>query len=112
MISHLMEVIYSLDGFIRVNFDESLVRNLVNKVEQLSLMIAEKFETLYPNHPISELALDLAINTEGNIDLIEINVNKPGVIYYQFVVANLVIPYFISLAEHAREKQGEVDTEN
>ncbi|NMA75063.1 MAG: hypothetical protein GX963_13125, partial [Bacteroidales bacterium] len=102
----------SLDGFIRANFDESLVRNLVNKVEQLSLMIAEKFETLYPNHPISELALDLAINTEGNIYLIEINVNKPGVIYYQFEVAKLVIPYCISLAEQAREKQGEVDTEN
>src|SRR5699024_9509564 len=92
----------NLHGFIEVNFSTLSSKELIKKVEQVSNLFVEKFESLYFDYRISELALDLAIDPDGNIFLIEINVNKPGIIYYEFDVAQQIIPYCISLVEQLK----------
>ena len=88
-----------LEGFIKANYDDFQSKELVKKVLSVSSLFSEEFESLYPDYLISELALDLAIDKEGNIQLIEIHINKPGIIYYEFDVARHAIPYCISLAK-------------
>lgn len=85
-----------LVGFLKVNFGIDEQNKLVNNIGEISRLIVTEFEALYPDYRISELALDLAIDLNGNIYLIEINVNKPGILN-EFEAAQKAIPYCISL---------------
>ena len=64
--------------------------------------LCKKIEKLYPDFRISDLGVDLAIDRDMNLHLIEINVNKPGVLNHEFTVAQLAIPYCISLAKESK----------
>lgn len=86
-------------GFLKRNFAEKIARELESHIEELALKVTHTFESLYEKR-ISELALDLAIDRkDAKLYLIEINVNKPGIVYYEFDVARHAIPYAIYLAE-------------
>ncbi|GIO24193.1 YheC/YheD family protein [Oceanobacillus sp. J11TS1] len=86
-----------LEGFLNRNFNDKKVK-IKQRIEEISLNIATSFEMLY-NNELSELALDLAIDKNTFVYLIEVNVNKPGIIYYEFEVAKHAIPYSVYLAE-------------
>lgn len=89
----------TLDGFIKRNF--SIKPDLLlDQIDELSLIVAKMFESFY-SHDFNELALDIAIDSESNLYLIEVNTNKPGIVYIEFEVARLVIPYCIFLAQTA-----------
>lgn len=83
-------------GFLERNFPKLNSHRLKTKLEELSLQIANLFEKFY-SHSFSELGIDFAVDEDGNLKIIEINVNKPGIIYYDFEVAKLAIPYCIYL---------------
>lgn len=91
--------ISDLSGFLKVNYDDTKLKQLITKIEKITRLIAIKFETLYPDYRISELALDLAVDPKGDIYLIEINVNKPGILYHELEIAQHVIPYCISIVQ-------------
>lgn len=92
-----------LKGFLNRNFDDKASK-LQKKIKESSLNIAVNFEGLYRNE-LSELALDLAIDKDSGLYLIEINVNKPGIILYEFEVAKHAIPYSVYLAEHDKAER-------
>ena len=92
-----------LEGFLNRNFNDNDSK-LKQKIEKISLNIAASFEDLYKNE-LSELALDLAIEKNSTVYLIEVNVNKPGIIYYEFEVAKHAIPYSVYLAEFEKQKR-------
>ncbi|MBC5637937.1 YheC/YheD family protein [Ornithinibacillus sp. BX22] len=81
-----------LVAFLNRNYSQDKSSILVSKIEERALNIASEFDALYENK-ISELGIDLAIDKDLNIYLIEVNVNKPGIVYYEFEVAKHAIPY-------------------
>src|SRR5699024_3246229 len=83
---------------VKRNFDEKYVETIEKKITSVSHRITKTFAKLY-THRFHELALDLALNEQQNPYLIEVNVNKPGVLNYEFDVARYVIPYAIYLAK-------------
>ncbi|MBO0992234.1 YheC/YheD family protein [Bacillus sp. SD088] len=86
-------------GFLKRNFKEVDAGKLKEKIEKISLEICTLVENSYDINN-SELGLDIAINRENSKPyIIEVNVNKPGIIYYEFEVANHAIPYAIHLAK-------------
>ncbi|WP_062050200.1 YheC/YheD family protein [Bacillus sp. JCM 19034] len=89
-----------LTGFLQRNF-ENKYSYLESKIKEVSHKIAVEFEHLYQEN-VQEVALDLAIDPNAEIKLIEVNVNKPGINYYEFEVAKHVIPYAIQLAKKYR----------
>ena len=85
----------NINGFIKRHFDSSDI--LISRIKELSLIIASNFEEFY-SHKISELGVDLAVDKNMNIFIIEVNVNKVGIIYYEFDVAKHAIAYAKRLA--------------
>ncbi|WP_080873002.1 YheC/YheD family protein [Oceanobacillus timonensis] len=85
-----------IEGFLNRNFPKS--KNLKEHIIKAALNIAVNFEESY-NNELSELGLDFAIGTDSDIYLIEVNVNKPGIVLYEFEVARSAIPYAVYLAE-------------
>src|SRR5699024_4205312 len=90
-----------IDGFVNRNFNGQ--SQLIKQIKDVSFQIATQFEKLY-DHKLSELGLDLAINKNLEISLIEINVNKPGIVLYEFEVAKNAISYAIYLAGNKNQK--------
>ncbi|MBP1971729.1 glutathione synthase/RimK-type ligase-like ATP-grasp enzyme [Virgibacillus natechei] len=87
-----------LSGFLERNYGKKNVAYIEQLIESLSEKITYSFEGLYEEN-LGEVALDLAIDKEMQLSLIEVNVNKPGINYYEFDVAQHAIPYAIYLAE-------------
>lgn len=87
-----------LPGFLERNFEVKSIKDFISKIENVSLKVATVFESVYFEN-VSEAAIDLAIDKEMNIHLIEVNVNKPGINFYEFEVAQHAIPYAAYLAE-------------
>ncbi|MFS0750585.1 YheC/YheD family protein [Oceanobacillus sp. 1P07AA] len=85
-----------IDGFLKRHFNENT--KLEDRIKEVALKIAASFENLYIEK-IGELGIDIAIDKSSNIYLIEVNVNQPGILYYEFEVAKHAIPYAIYLAE-------------
>lgn len=84
--------------FIERNFGKRNSEKIISNIKELSYKTANVFDGLYMNR-VSEIALDWALDKEGNLYLIELNVNKPGIASYEFEVAQHAIPYAIYLAE-------------
>ncbi|WP_040978665.1 YheC/YheD family protein [Oceanobacillus jeddahense] len=87
-----------LEGFVQRNFGEVNPEKIIASIDKYSYKTARVFESLFMEN-VAELAFDLAIDKEGNIFLIEVNVNKPGIATYEFEVAQHAIPYASYLAE-------------
>ncbi|QKY70999.1 YheC/YheD family protein [Lentibacillus sp. CBA3610] len=84
-----------LSGFLDRNFSSKKIKE---DIKFITLRCSEIFDNLYDEH-LSEIAFDIAIDKEMKVYIIEVNVNKPGIIYYDFEVAKHAIPYAISLVE-------------
>src|SRR5699024_12708785 len=78
-------VSHHLSAFLKRNFGEKYVETIEKKITSVSHRITKTFAKLY-THRFHELALDLALNEQQNPYLIEVNVNKPGVLNYEFDV--------------------------
>lgn len=86
-------------GFLKRNFSEEKGKYLKDEIEALSLNVAKTFEGFYKENS-SEIGLDIAIDIDMKPYIIEVNVNKPGIIYYEFEVAKHAIAYAIYLAKN------------
>lgn len=100
VISSTMEGGYigGLEGFIKTNFPQLDFATINKKIGNFSIDIAEAFE-LTLNERIHEVGLDIALSDNGEIFLIELNANQPGIFFYEFDVALNAIRYAIALAE-------------
>lgn len=90
--------ISELTGFLKRNFPEENTEKLEQTIKSTAQKVAEVFSKQYEEN-FHEIALDLALDIEGNPHLIEVNVNKPGILNYEFDVAKYVIPYAVYLAK-------------
>lgn len=81
-----------IHGFLDRNFSEEHGKQIKKKIKDLAFSIAKAFEILYDKN-LSEIALDIAIDQDMHAFLIEVNINKPGIIYYEFEVAKHAITY-------------------
>ncbi|GIN70753.1 hypothetical protein J14TS2_12280 [Bacillus sp. J14TS2] len=92
-------------GFLKRNFKKVDAVELKEKIEKISLEICTLLGNVYDINN-SELGLDIAINRENSEPyIIEVNVNKPGIIYYEFEVAKHAIPYAIYLAKSSEMRR-------
>ncbi|MGP4064504.1 YheC/YheD family protein [Oceanobacillus sp. M65] len=87
-----------LTNFLDRNFGAEKQSIIVKEIKKISLNIATSFEGTYSTN-LSEIALDLAINKDLKLKLIEVNVNKPGYMDYDFELAQHAIPYAVFLAD-------------
>ncbi|MFA1822274.1 YheC/YheD family protein [Virgibacillus oceani] len=96
-----------IDSFLERNYGRNNVIDMKKQIEDLSHNIVTTFEQLYDEN-INELALDFAIDKSMNMNLIEINVNKPGIVNFEFDVAKHAIPYAKYLSEKKNEDNKEL----
>jgi len=93
-----------ISGFLGRNFPEIQNKKLEQGIKIASTHVTNTFSTLY-NESFNEIALDLALDYNGNPYLIEVNVNKPGIINFEFDLARHAIPYSINLARQEDVKK-------
>lgn len=74
------------------NNSEEIVKNIL----VLAQKIAVEFDQLHDGK-IAEQALDLGLTLDGEVFIIEINVNRPGIYGYEFEIAKYMIPYAATL---------------
>lgn len=86
-----------LSGFLDRNFSENQTKKLKQAIKTVAMRVTQTFSTLY-NESFNEIALDIALDNNGSPHLIEANINKPGIINFEFDLARHVIPYSIHLA--------------
>lgn len=84
-----------LSGFLKRNYPKYNTSEIEHNLKQLSKEIAITFSSFYSER-FNEVALDLALDTNANPFLIELNANKPGIID-EFAIARLAIPNAIHL---------------
>lgn len=84
-----------IDRYLKRNFPEH-DEEILEEIKQKSIEIAETFDEVN-NFKVGEQALDLALTLDGDIYLIEINANRPGVFGYEYEIARYMIPYAASL---------------
>src|SRR5699024_779723 len=65
--------------------------------------ITSSFSSLY-EEDFNEIACDFALNEDANIHLIELNVNKPGITFFEFALARQAIPNAIYTAKQVKKK--------
>lgn len=81
--------------YITKNFPEK-AKELEEKIYDFAQLISLKFDEIH-NGQVGEQALDIAITTKGEIYLLEINANRPGVYGYEYEIARYMIPYALQL---------------
>lgn len=86
-----------INRFLKRNFPDCH-EELQKKIETTAHSIAKVFDQ-ENNDKVSEQALDLALTLEGDIYLIEINANRPGIFGYEYEIARHMIPYASSLVK-------------
>ena len=90
-------------GFIKRNFGDKKYKEINRQFREVVPKMLTVFEEIY-GKKISEAGLDLAISPEGQIYLIEFNVLRPGVHYYEFEVAKRAIGYALHIAKEHKKK--------
>ncbi|WHY82231.1 YheC/YheD family protein [Siminovitchia fortis] len=86
-----------LIGFLERNLPMKQSNKLEQTIKTVAKNVTNTFTSFYDER-FNEIALDLALNTNAAPYLIEVNVNKPGIISH-FDIAQLAIPNAIYLAE-------------
>ncbi|TSB48500.1 YheC/YheD family protein [Alkalicoccobacillus porphyridii] len=81
-----------IKGFLKRNYGEEKSTKIHSEILDLTHNIAKDFEGNYENG-LTDIAFDIAIDKEGNLFIIELNLNKPGVGFHELEVAQIVIPY-------------------
>ncbi len=90
-------------GLIKRNFPKQDPETIKNKIKKTTLEISHIFETLYENS-FNEIAFDIALDEECKPLLFELNVNKPGILNYEFDIARHAIPNAIYMAKQVKTK--------
>ncbi len=85
-------------GFIKRNFKQLEPEQVKKNIKLLTSKVTNIFTELFTNS-FNEIAFDIAIDQRNNcLYLIELNVNKPGIMNYEFDIARIAIPNAIYLA--------------
>lgn len=85
-------------AFVERNFGQEKYKEINKQMRSISRKMIKVFEKEFQQN-ISELGIDLAISKEGEIYLLELNLHRPGISYYEFDVAKRAIGYAKHLAE-------------
>src|SRR5699024_9600029 len=99
----------NLSGFLQRNYPNHSIKKVEKDIEQATLKIARMFGNFYEEH-FNEIAFDIAIDEHANVQLIELNVNKPEIIYIELHVARQAIPNAKSPAK--QEANGKFEEKN
>lgn len=83
-------------GFLKRNYGEDKAKKIDIKIRRAAKILTRAFEKRF-SKTLSEVGLDFAIDEKGEVYLLEINVRRPGIHYYEFDVARLAIGYASSL---------------
>ncbi|QTK08150.1 YheC/YheD family protein [Staphylococcus haemolyticus] len=86
------------EGFIKRNYGDENYETINKKMRWLSRRFTDLFEELFKTK-ISEIGIDFAIDENGHIYLLELNLRRPGFLYYEFDVAKRAIGYAKYLSE-------------
>lgn len=86
------------EGFIKRNYGDENYETINKKMRWLSRRFTDLFEELFKTK-ISEIGIDFAIDENGHIYLLELNLRRPGFFYYEFDVARRAIGYAKYLSE-------------
>ncbi|KYG91193.1 hypothetical protein A0U40_15775 [[Bacillus] sp. KCTC 13219] len=73
-------------------------KEIIKKVWDATFEIANAFNAIHDGK-VNEQALDLALTLEGDIYIIEINANRPGVFGYEYDIARYMVPFLKSLVK-------------
>ncbi len=92
----------NLLGFLDRNFPKVNTEQLKQLIKSKSIVVADCFASFNTGN-FNEIALDIALDIDARPYLIEVNVNKPGIVNYEFDVAKLAIPNAIYIAEQNKE---------
>src|SRR5699024_6582797 len=99
----------NLSGFLQRNYPNHSIKKEEKDIEQATLKIAQMFGNCYEEH-FNEITFDIAIDEHANVQLIDLNVNKPGIINFEFDLARQAIPNAIFLAK--QEANGKFEEKN
>lgn len=88
----------SFEGFIKRNFGKEKYTKINKAIRSLSMEIIRGAEKSYQTI-ISEAGIDFAISSSGDVYLLELNLRRPGIIYYEYDVAKNMIGYAKYLAQ-------------
>lgn len=86
-----------VNRYIAQNFEKNS-KEIEEKIWKVAQEIAFHFDQLHEGE-VAEQALDLGITLDGEIYLVEINANRPGVYGYEYEIARYMIPYAAKLME-------------
>lgn len=90
------------EGFIKRNYSDENYETINKKMRWLSRRFTDLFEELFKTK-ISEIGIDFAIDENGHIYLLELNLRRPGFFYYEFDVAKRAIGYARYLHENKND---------
>src|SRR5699024_12688602 len=96
----------NLSGFLQRNYPNHSIKKVEKDIEQATLKIARMFGNFYEEH-FNEIAFDIAIDEHANVQSIELNVNKPGIIYFECDLVRQAIPNAIFLAKQTANGKSE-----
>src|SRR5699024_4257230 len=90
-----------IHGFLKRNYPQHHHEHILQDIYTKAKNITSTFSSLY-DEDFNEIAFDFALNEDANIHLIELNVNKPGITFFEFDLARQAIPNAIYVAEHSK----------
>lgn len=79
-----------INRYIELNFPNNF-KEIQTKVWNAASEISKAFDKINKNN-VNEQALDIALSTNGEIYLLEVNANRPGVSGYEYEIARYLIP--------------------
>lgn len=93
-----------IHGFLKRNYPHHNNEHILQNIQAKANNITSTFSSLY-EEDFNEIAFDFALNEDAKVHLIELNVNKPGITFFEFDLARQAIPHAIYMAKQInREK--------
>src|SRR5699024_1198100 len=92
-----------IHGVIKSNYPQHQHEHILQDIYRKANNITSTFSSLY-EEDFNEIAFDFALNEDANIHLIELNVNKPGITFFEFDLARQAIPNAIYTAKQVKKK--------
>lgn len=92
-----------IHGFLKRNYPQHQHEHILQDIYRKANNITSTFSSLY-EEDFNEIAFDFALNEDANIHLIELNVNKPGITFFEFDLARQAIPNAIYTAKQVKEE--------
>lgn len=86
-------------GFLTRQYSKKHAHLIYENLKIMAMDCAKVLQNLYEEE-LFEIGIDVAIDSDGKLFFIEANLNKPGIIYYEFELAKHAIPYCLELINH------------